>query len=93
MKSKRQYTWGYIGKLRKFDYFVDTEPELSIEERKKQVFAAKDSWKADFDTLRPIRVGGYVPQTTPPPVETYNIITQSGDNIITISGDYLIWNI
>lgn len=90
MKKKKEHIWGFVGKIRKFEILTETEPELTIEERRKALLVKQKNWTADVSKM--ILAGGYVPGSTPP-VETYNLQTAQGDNLLTAQGDNLIWNI
>ena len=78
---------GFLGKFKTYTIPVPVVEEQTIEQRKVALLEKTKSWV--FDPSKLVRVNGYVPQDTPPPVETFNLTTQDNLSLLTESGDFI----
>jgi len=83
---------GFLGKFKTYEIPVPQVKELTLEEREKALREKIKPWV--FEPEKLVRIGGYVPTTTPPPpVETFYLETAEGDALQTAQGDNILWYI
>jgi len=75
---------GFLGKFKTYKIPVPQVEQKTTEERFAALQDAIKPW--EFDPSKLVRIGGYVPSSTPP-VETYHLLTEGSFELLTEGGD------